>query len=306
MSTSAEDAITIRGKLGWAKTKQMTTFNLVVLRALMFTVGRFFPDLIRKLLQRLLITGKEVRAAAISRAASRWEGDATARHRRTHRATRGSTCARSASAPAQTSIYVVMSRTFQAGQLQPWLDLTETVAERARRANRCASSARFEGLLLMKKIALARHQPRRSSRCIYWKIEPDSSRLLAIFAQRDRALDDAEPRPWSCRSRSSPRGGCSSSCRARGQLGFGEANRLILVASVLNLVLPSKMGDIAKAWFMNDRGHLEGSLALSLVVFEKACDMLSLLLWCVFGLIVLPARKTRLFWTMTAGRRRAC
>ena len=68
------------------------------------------------------------------------------------------------------------------------------------------------------------------------------------------------------------------------RLGFGEANKLILVASVLNLVLPSKMGDIAKAWFMKERGHLAGSLALSLVVFEKSCDMLSLLLWCVFGL----------------------
>jgi aromatic ring-cleaving dioxygenase len=27
--------------------------------------------------------------------------------------------------PAQTSIYVVMSRTYQAGQLQPWVDLTK-------------------------------------------------------------------------------------------------------------------------------------------------------------------------------------
>ncbi len=85
-----------------------------------------------------------------------------------------------------------------------------------------------------------------------------------------------------------------------GQLGFGEANRLILVASVLNLVLPSKMGDIAKAWFMRDRGHLDGSLALSLVVFEKTCDMLSLLLWCVFGLFFYPA-KDALFWMMTFG-----
>src|SRR5205085_9916362 len=85
-----------------------------------------------------------------------------------------------------------------------------------------------------------------------------------------------------------------------GQLGFGEANRLILVASVLNLVLPSKMGDIAKAYFMRDRGQLPGSLALSLVVFEKACDMLSLLLWCAFGLFFYPA-KDALFWTMTAG-----
>ena len=82
-------------------------------------------------------------------------------------------------------------------------------------------------------------------------------------------------------------------------LGFGEANRLILVASVLNMVLPSKMGDIAKAYFMKERGHLSGSLSLSLVVFEKACDLLSLLLWCVFGLMLYP-NKDWLFWLMTA------
>lgn len=81
-------------------------------------------------------------------------------------------------------------------------------------------------------------------------------------------------------------------------LGFIEANRLILGASVLNMVLPSKMGDIAKAYFMRERGHLSGSLSLSLVVFEKACDMLSLLFWCALGLIFYPA-KDGLFWTMT-------
>ena len=84
------------------------------------------------------------------------------------------------------------------------------------------------------------------------------------------------------------------------QLGFGEANRLILVASVLNMVLPSKMGDIAKAYFMKQRGHLDGTLSLSLVIFEKACDLLSLLLWCVFGLLLYP-QKDWLFWTMTVG-----
>lgn len=83
------------------------------------------------------------------------------------------------------------------------------------------------------------------------------------------------------------------------QLKFFEANRLILAASVLNMVLPSKMGDIAKAYFMKKRGHLSGSLSLSLVVFEKACDLLSLLLWCVFGLILYP-QKDWLFWLMTA------
>ena len=52
-------------------------------------------------------------------------------------------------------------------------------------------------------------------------------------------------------------------------LNFAEGNRLILAASVLNMVLPSKMGDIAKAYFIQKRGALTGSLALSLVVFEK-------------------------------------
>ena len=82
------------------------------------------------------------------------------------------------------------------------------------------------------------------------------------------------------------------------RLGFLEANRLILGASVLNMVLPSKMGDIAKAYFMRERGYLSGSLSLSLVIFEKACDMLSLLLWCVLGLFLYP-QKDELFWAMT-------
>ena len=84
----------------------------------------------------------------------------------------------------------------------------------------------------------------------------------------------------------------------RSSLGFLEANRLILGASVLNMVLPSKMGDIVKAYFMAERGHLSNSLALSLVVFEKSCDMLSLLLWCTFGLVFYPSKDV-LFWTMT-------
>ncbi|MGL5833538.1 MAG: lysylphosphatidylglycerol synthase transmembrane domain-containing protein, partial [Waterburya sp.] len=80
-------------------------------------------------------------------------------------------------------------------------------------------------------------------------------------------------------------------------LGFLEANRLILGASVLNMVLPSKMGDIAKSYFMAERSKISGSLALSISIFEKTCDLLSLLLWCVFGLLLFPA-KDHLFWSM--------
>ena len=71
----------------------------------------------------------------------------------------------------------------------------------------------------------------------------------------------------------------------RAGIRLGESVKLTLVASVLNMVLPSKMGDLSKAWFTTRRGHLEGGPALSLVLFEKACDMLALLAWCVFGLV---------------------
>src|SRR3990172_2664488 len=86
----------------------------------------------------------------------------------------------------------------------------------------------------------------------------------------------------------------------RASLGFGEANRLILVANMLNMVLPSKMGDIAKAYFIKERGYLDGQLSLSVVVFEKVCDMFSLFLWCVFGLILYP-KNNWLFWALTVG-----
>ncbi|NJO71532.1 MAG: UPF0104 family protein, partial [Oscillatoriales cyanobacterium RM1_1_9] len=63
-------------------------------------------------------------------------------------------------------------------------------------------------------------------------------------------------------------------------LDFGEANRLILVASTLNMVLPSKMGDVAKAYFMQERGYLSGPLALSIGgSLKKPANLLSLLFW---------------------------
>jgi glycosyltransferase 2 family protein len=130
---------------------------------------------------------------------------------------------------------------------------------------------------------------------IYWKI--DLAKLAAVFGQCDRlwlaiSLGMVVPitlaTAWRLQQLM-PRSAPDLTTPVRG-LSFTEANRLILAASVLNMVLPSKMGDIAKAYFMRDRGQLDGSLALSLVVFEKACDMLSLLLWCTVGLLLFPRR----------------
>ena len=119
------DDILIMGQLGWAKQKQMTPMNLLILRGVMLTVGRFFPNLIRKLLQKLLIVGKQKAPFRFTRRL-RWQQD----HWQVQDELQSEAWATVAAAGIggdQTSIYVVMSRTFQAGQLQPWLDLTPQV-----------------------------------------------------------------------------------------------------------------------------------------------------------------------------------
>jgi len=121
-----EDEITVAGRLGWAKRAQMTPLRLVALRAAALTVGRFFPNLLRRLLQRLLIVGKADAPFTFVRRLT-WRGD------RWHvvdelRADRGWDDVTAAGiAPDQTSIYVVMSRVFQLGQMRSWLDLTPAV-----------------------------------------------------------------------------------------------------------------------------------------------------------------------------------
>ena len=100
----------------------------ILLRLFMLVVGRFFPDLVRRLLQRLLITGR---------------AEAPFRFRRTFDiAGLGLTvrdevwCDRDWSEVAQagiggfqTSVTTVMARVFRVEQLQPWLDLNDNLRE---------------------------------------------------------------------------------------------------------------------------------------------------------------------------------
>jgi hypothetical protein len=121
------DAITVRGRLGWAKQKQMTTFNLLVLRLIMLLGGRFCSDFIRRLLQKMLITGKAETPFEFERQLTWTDGRLTVRDRL--RAPDWSKVTAAGLGSAQTSIYVVMSRTFQAGQLQPFHDVTAQVRQ---------------------------------------------------------------------------------------------------------------------------------------------------------------------------------
>jgi hypothetical protein len=124
----SEDEIIIQGRLGWAKQKQMTPQNLLILRVVMLTFGRFFPNLIRKLLQKLLITGQKQAPFEFIRHL-RWQDGQWHLHDEV-KALRGWDQVVSAGIAAdQTSIYIVMSRTFQVSQLQPWLDLTPQIRQ---------------------------------------------------------------------------------------------------------------------------------------------------------------------------------
>ncbi|MBE9125830.1 MULTISPECIES: hypothetical protein [unclassified Coleofasciculus] len=120
-----DDEIMIEGELGWAKQKQMTPLNLMILRLVMLTVGRFFPNLIRKLLQKMLITGKN-KAPFHFRRRLEWQ-DGHWYVSDELQAKSWQEVIAAGMGGDQTSIYVVMSRTFQKGQLQPWLDLTDEV-----------------------------------------------------------------------------------------------------------------------------------------------------------------------------------
>ena len=77
---------------------------------------------------------------------------------------------------------------------------------------------------------------------------------------------------------------------------FHNLISLILSASTLNMILPSKMGDIAKAFFMKNNGQLNSrSFALAIVIFEKTCDLLALLIFCLFGSIIY-INQNQSFW----------
>jgi glycosyltransferase 2 family protein len=69
------------------------------------------------------------------------------------------------------------------------------------------------------------------------------------------------------------------------QLSYIESIKLILAASSMNIILPSKMGDIAKSVFIAKEDKMTSSQSLCLVIFEKISDLLAILLWCLFGLI---------------------
>ncbi len=83
------------------------------------------------------------------------------------------------------------------------------------------------------------------------------------------------------------------------RIGILRSTELILAASSLNLFLPSKMGDLAKAVVLVDRDGMDAKLALSICLFEKALDLASLVLLGGIALLYV-ASDSPLLWVLAA------
>lgn len=65
--------------------------------------------------------------------------------------------------------------------------------------------------------------------------------------------------------------------------GIGEALRLTLVASAINIFVPAKAGDLTKSYFVATRSETSAGVAIGIVVFERLCDLFGLISWCLLG-----------------------
>ena len=72
-------------------------------------------------------------------------------------------------------------------------------------------------------------------------------------------------------------------------LPYQEAARQILASNSLNLILPSKMGDLAKGVFLNRQGRCSLADGVQVVVFEKLLDLAALSLWMLAGWFLVPS-----------------
>lgn len=73
-------------------------------------------------------------------------------------------------------------------------------------------------------------------------------------------------------------------------LPMAEAVSLILASQTMNLVLPSKAGDLTKALFLKSSGVLDLKRSVNIVVFEKMLDVAALALIMLAGVVLLLLR----------------
>ncbi len=64
---------------------------------------------------------------------------------------------------------------------------------------------------------------------------------------------------------------------------YTDAVALTVISNALNLFLPAKLGDLAKSHFLYAKRGASGGVAVSVVVYERLCDVFSVATWCLLG-----------------------
>jgi hypothetical protein len=119
-----EDLIRIEGQMAYAKSARLTPLKSAVLRMGMITLGRFFPDLIRKLLQRMLVTGRRDAPYRFRRELE-WNGNCWILRDEIMPDRGWGQVGKAGIGGFQTSLTTVMARVWQPAELQPWTDVTD-------------------------------------------------------------------------------------------------------------------------------------------------------------------------------------
>jgi glycosyltransferase 2 family protein len=85
------------------------------------------------------------------------------------------------------------------------------------------------------------------------------------------------------------------------RIPLGRSTALVLAASSMNVVLPSKMGDVAKGFFLRrDLPGGDATTGLALAAFEKGLDTAALAAWMV-GACLLDPPSDALGWGLLVG-----
>ncbi|MCX6996062.1 MAG: hypothetical protein NTV49_03005, partial [Kiritimatiellaeota bacterium] len=116
------DRVVVTGRLGWSKNMAMTPWRLLLLRAAALSLGRFFPNQLRWLIQKMMITGKNETPFEMLR---EFVWQAGAWHVNDElRVPRWRAILALGRGGYQTSTYTIMTRFFSKDQLASWQDLS--------------------------------------------------------------------------------------------------------------------------------------------------------------------------------------
>jgi uncharacterized protein (TIRG00374 family) len=89
-------------------------------------------------------------------------------------------------------------------------------------------------------------------------------------------------------------------------LDWREAGRQVLASNCLNLVLPSKLGDLAKGVFLIRQGRCGLAEGMQVVVFEKLLDLAALSAWMNVGWMLAPRMEWWVLATLAVGAALVC